>query len=143
MSRRQACAWGVFADQSRLCSQLDTPGELIGVASAFVLCVRVIGTVVGLTIYGVIVNAKQAVYIPQYVAPAVLPLGLPAEAIEPLVSLLSIGEVATALTIPGFTPEILGAAFAGYQRAILESFRYAWSESWEELTLACARMTYQ
>ena len=72
-------------------------------------------------------HGKLATKLPDYVAGAVIPLGLPATSIGPLIGALTAGNVAGAEAVPGVTLTIIEATGAAISQAFADSFRLLWA----------------
>jgi hypothetical protein len=60
------------------------------------------------------------------IAAAVIPLGLAPENIESFITALANNDQATLMTIPGVTPQIIGAGVNALKTAFAASFRNVW-----------------
>lgn len=108
-------------------AQLATPPELIAITSGLVLSVRSLGASTGLVIYNAVLHAGLAKNLGPKMAAAVVPLGLPPTSLAPLIGALTSGNTAAVATVPGVTPEIIGAAALALQTAYNIAFSYVWA----------------
>ncbi|PVH69717.1 MFS general substrate transporter [Cadophora sp. DSE1049] len=105
--------------------QMSTPGALISPASGLFIATRGFGGAVGIAINNAIFqNGLKS--LPTKVAEAVLPLGFPATELGLLIGALNSGNTTAIATIPGITPQILGAASGGLKEGYIHAFRYTW-----------------
>lgn len=81
----------------------------------------------GTAIYGAIFQSKAAHLVPEYVAAAVLPAGLPQSSLAALLGVLTgLAPESELSKIPGVTPAILGSATTALKDAYVHAFRYVW-----------------
>ena len=117
---------GIILPTNMVIAQLSTPPELISVASALVLSARSFGATVGLAVNNAIFTSKLSTAIPNKIAAAVLPLGLPPTSLGALIGALTTQNTALLAHVPGVTPRIIGAAAGALLQAYSASFRYVW-----------------
>jgi hypothetical protein len=60
------------------------------------------------------------------IAAAVLPLGLPASSLTAFIGDLAAQNTTALVTVPGVTPEIIGAGVGGLYEAYSLGFRFVW-----------------
>lgn len=87
----------------------------IGLATGVLGSIRAMGGAVAQAMYVSILTTKAAVYIPQYVTPAVLEAGLPESSLPALFA--GLGGTGNLTTVPGATADILAIAGAETSRA--------------------------
>jgi hypothetical protein len=92
----------------------------IGLATGVLGSIRAMGGAVAQSLYVSILTTKANVYIPQYVAPAVVNAGLPTSSLPALFAGLASSNFTA---VVGVTPEILAIAGAETQRAYFSSFK--------------------
>ncbi|KAL8276424.1 hypothetical protein RQP46_011176 [Phenoliferia psychrophenolica] len=80
----------------------------------------------GNAIFSAIFTAKFTDRLGPYIAEAVLPLGLLPTDLPAFIGSLASGDIATLSKLHNVTPQMIGAGFAGYQRAWADSARYGW-----------------
>lgn len=103
--------------------QLATPHHLIATATAVVTSSRAVAASSFTAIYGAALNTRIGEKLPSYVAEAAAKAGLPATSIPAFVGAIASKDTAAIPTIPGVTPEIIGAGVAAAQQALADSFR--------------------
>jgi trichothecene efflux pump TRI12 len=113
-----------------VCVQLCCPDEDIGMATLILGAVRAVGGSVAVTIYSTLVNGVMKHNAGKVVGAAVVPLGYPAESLEPLIVNLINENVEAAASLPGVTNTVLQAA-----RFALQS---VWSTGFHKVYLAAA-----
>ncbi|KAM0789204.1 hypothetical protein ACM66B_000049 [Microbotryomycetes sp. NB124-2] len=104
--------------------QLSTPPLFIGVASALVISVRTLGGVVGLAIADAIYGSLTNTQIPEAIAKAAMPLGLPPTSIGPLI--VSFFSHSDPSKVPGATGPIIGAAFDAAKQVQAHGYKIVW-----------------
>ncbi|EXJ89071.1 hypothetical protein A1O3_02135 [Capronia epimyces CBS 606.96] len=102
---------------------LNSPDEDIGVAVGLNGSARTSGGSIATAIYSTILADRVKHVLPGMVAKAVLPLGLPATSLGPLLQVLASGDTAAATKIPGISLPILGAALEAFKEAYVKGFR--------------------
>lgn len=89
---------------------LHIPQKDLGLASGLIGTFRSLGGSIGTAVLTVIMTSKAAVQVPLRIAEATVPLGFSADQVPALAIALQTGETAALATIPGATPEVIGAA---------------------------------
>ena len=107
-------------------AQLSAPPHLISITSGLFIGIRSLGASIGLPIYTAIFNAQLSSHLGNDIAAKVLPLGLPAKSLPLFIGALAANDQKALASIPGVTPQIIGAGVSGLQHAYLEAFRYVW-----------------
>lgn len=103
--------------------QLATPHHLIATATAVVTSSRAVAASSFTAIYGAALTTRIGDKLPSYVAAAAIKAGLPATSVPAFVGAIATKDTAAIPTIPGVTPEIIGAGVAAAQQALADSFR--------------------
>lgn len=103
--------------------QLATPHHLIATATAVVTSSRAVAASSFTAIYGAALTSRIGDKLPSYVAAAAIKAGLPATSVPAFVGAIATKDTAAIPTIPGITPEIIGAGVAAAQQALADSFR--------------------
>jgi MFS family permease len=109
-----------------LIASVSTPNALISTSITLGNTARGLGGAIGATIINQIYAAKTKKYLPPPILDRVLPLGIPLTSLEPLIVALAGNNVEGILDIPGVTPEILKAAFAGVEEGASEALKWVW-----------------
>jgi hypothetical protein len=112
-----------------VCVQLVCDDRDIGMATLILGAVRTVGGSVAITIYSTLLNSVLTKEAGLRVAQAVLPLGFPANGLEPLVLDLINENVAEAGQLPGMTPTILTAARTALSSVWLKGFHHIYIAS--------------
>ncbi|MCJ1472599.1 hypothetical protein MMC13_001248 [Lambiella insularis] len=107
-------------------AQLSSPPELISITSGLMASVRALGVTVGAAIYTAIFHSKLSSNIPNKIAAAALPLGLPASSLPALIEDLVAQKTELMPKIPGISLKIIGASMDALLDAYCDSFRYVW-----------------
>jgi hypothetical protein len=113
-----------------VCVQLCCADEDIGMATLILGAVRAVGGSVAVTIYSTLINGVMKHDAGKVVGNAVVPLGYPAESLEPLIVNLINENVDAAANLPGVTSTVLQAARFALQNV--------WSKGFHKLYLAAA-----
>ena len=103
--------------------QLAPPHHLIATATAVVTSSRAVAASSFTAIYGATLTSGISSKLPAYIAEAAIKAGLPATSVPAFVGAIASKDVAAIPTIPGVTPEIIGAGVAAAQQALADSFR--------------------
>ncbi|KEF61344.1 uncharacterized protein A1O9_02910 [Exophiala aquamarina CBS 119918] len=107
-------------------AQFSAPPDIIIIASALVSTFRGVGATIGTATFAALFEAKFTKLMPERIAAAVIPLGLPESSLLPLIGDLVGGETEQLATVKGATPEIIHAAVKGLKIAYIDSFRFVW-----------------
>ena len=107
-------------------AQLSTPKELVALALGLVISFRSLGGSVGLAINNAIFSSTLSTSLPQKIAEAALPLGLPPASLPGFIGALAAGDVTAAEQVPGVTPQIVGAGVGALRDASSIAFRNVW-----------------
>lgn len=106
--------------------QMATPAALISDSTALGYAARALGGCVGLVVNHAIFTSTLSTQIPRKISAAVLPLGLPASELAPLIQGISSGDSSILSGMSGVTTEIMSAAQSGALEAYQLAFRNAW-----------------
>lgn len=117
---------GIILPLIMVTAQLCTPPSLISTASALIIAVRALGGTVGLAIDTAIFNSALSTEIPEKIAAAALPLGLPPSSLGMLIGGLTAHDEEILAHVPGITPQIISAASQALVRAYGVGFRNCW-----------------
>jgi hypothetical protein len=71
-------------------------------------------------------NSSLSEHLASDIAATVLPLGLSEQQLPQLMAALASGDPTAAASIPGVTPQIIGAGVRALQGAYLHAFRLVW-----------------
>lgn len=104
-------------------AHFSAPPELLSISSGAMVTTRALGASVCLPVTTAIFNSQLTKYLPKDIASAVLPLGLSPDVLKQFIPALIANDNGTLATIPGATPEIIGAGVHGLQQAYITSFR--------------------
>ncbi|KAE9363866.1 MFS general substrate transporter [Stipitochalara longipes BDJ] len=107
-------------------AQLSTPPSLIAITTGLLIAVRSLGGSIGLAIFTAIFNTALAKKLGPGIAKAVIPLGLAPVNIEAFITALANNDESALMTIPGVTPQIIGAGVQALKTAFAGSFREVW-----------------
>lgn len=107
-------------------AQLSTPRALIATVSGLMIAVRSFGGSVGLAIYNAIFTKELTSNLGTKIAEAVLPLGLPMSSLPAFIGDLANQNTTGLMTVPGVSPQIIGAGVGGLYEAYSLGFRYVW-----------------
>ncbi|KAK4897775.1 hypothetical protein LTR27_004547 [Elasticomyces elasticus] len=105
-------------------AQMATPAELIATTTGIAAGVRSLGGSVGLAIINAIFASGLSSNIGPKVAKAVLPLGLPATSIGPLIAALGLGSADALQDVPGVTNDVTSAAGLAIKQSYVVAFRH-------------------
>ncbi|KAB5517003.1 major facilitator superfamily domain-containing protein [Coniochaeta sp. 2T2.1] len=106
-------------------AQLSIPVELVSVATGLIISVRSLGGTVGIAIYNtVFISAMKK--LPGKVAHAAIAAGLPPSSVERFVTDLAGQNSTDLVTVPGVTPEIIGAGAGALLDTYATGFRNVW-----------------
>lgn len=105
--------------------QLSTPPELIAIASGTIISVRSLGGTVGIAIYNALFR-DQLQRMGDNIAAAVLPKGLSPEVLPQFIGALNAHNATLLASVPGVTPEIIGAGADALLKTFLTGFRNVW-----------------
>lgn len=106
-------------------AQLSIPAELISVATGLIISVRSLGGTIGIAIYNSVFTAAMT-KLGDNVASAAVAAGLPSSSVPHFVGDL-VGQNSTDLvTVPGVTPEIIGAGSGALLDTYATGFRNVW-----------------
>ncbi|KAH6658528.1 major facilitator superfamily domain-containing protein [Truncatella angustata] len=106
-------------------AQLCVPHALITTASCLLISVRSLGGTVGIAIYQAVFRLGMS-HLGDNIAEAAITAGLPASSVLDFVTDL-VGQDSTALlTVPGVTPNIIGAGAAALFDTYAASFKSVW-----------------
>jgi hypothetical protein len=104
---------------------LVVPTYLLATSNLILSTVRVIGGILGLTIFQTVYNNKAAVKIPAAIVPILLEAGFSKTAIPEIIGIVL--QAPTALAqIPTITPELLKQILAANAEASSECYKYVW-----------------
>lgn len=103
--------------------QFATPPELIAVATGLAASLRSFGGSIGLAIFNAISASGFTKNLVPKVTAAVVPLGLPDQSIGLLIGALGTGNMTLVESLPGVTPEIIGAAGFAIKEAHVIGYR--------------------
>lgn len=103
--------------------QLSTPHHLIATSTAVVVSARAVGASTFTAIYAAALAQQTAKKIPSYVASAALGAGLPPTSLGAFIGALAGQQTQVLPTIPGVTPQIIGAGVGALKQALADSFR--------------------
>lgn len=107
-------------------AQLSTPPNLIALASGLMIGMRSTGGTVGLSIFQALLSNALGTQLPDKVLGQVVPLGFDPQYTGALLDGLGAQNATLLGSIPGVTPEIIGAAVVGLKEAYSVSFRRVW-----------------
>ncbi|OQV03057.1 hypothetical protein CLAIMM_08155 [Cladophialophora immunda] len=107
-------------------AQFSAPPDLISTTSGLMATSRGVGVTMGTAIYTTIFTGKLTGLLPQRIAEAVLPLGLPETSLPLLIHDLVSSDTEALAEVPGINPPIISAAVTGMKTGYLNSFRFVW-----------------
>ena len=103
-------------------ASLHIPQKDLGIALGSIGTFRYLGGAIGNVALNIVINEKSVVYLPKYIAKAVLPLGLPKAKLAAFSKALAVGK---ALAVPGVTPAMATAGLEASREAWAHAFRIA------------------
>lgn len=103
-------------------ASLHIPQKDLGIAFGSIGAFRYLGGAIGNVALNIVINEKSVVYLPKYIAKAVLPLGLPKAKLAAFSKAVAAGK---ALAIPGVTPTMASAGLEASREAWAHAFRIA------------------
>ncbi|KAI4603609.1 hypothetical protein KJ359_003425 [Pestalotiopsis sp. 9143b] len=106
-------------------AQLSTPPDLIAVASGLVISVRSLGGTVALAIFNALFLDETS-HLRENIAAAAVSAGLPSSKVGQLVAALSTQNETALASIPGATPQVIGAGADALFVTYLAAFRHVW-----------------
>ncbi|KAK4189070.1 major facilitator superfamily domain-containing protein [Podospora australis] len=106
-------------------AQLSTPPELISIASGIIISVRSLGGTVGLAIYNALFNSAMS-HVGDNIADAAVPAGLPPGNLGLFIGALVTRNATALASIPGATPNVIGAGATALLDTFLSAFRNVW-----------------
>ncbi len=104
---------------------LVVPSHLLATSNLILAAVRVIGGLLGLTIFSVVYNSKANVDIPQAVLPILTEAGIPQDLVPKIIGILLQAPQALA-QVPSIPPALLNQILAATAQASAECYRYVW-----------------
>lgn len=104
-------------------AQFSAPPELLAISSGALITARSGGAAIGFAIGNAIFNSQIDKHLPEDIASAVLPLGLPSTSLGPFIQALSNQNDQVLATIKGVTPEIIQAGVHGLRQAYITSLK--------------------
>lgn len=107
-------------------AQMSAPPALIAISSGLILATRSFGASISLAISQAEFSSTISSHLGADIAAAVLPLGFSPRYLPDLITALANNDQKAVATIPGISPQIIGAAVGGLKHAYLESFRPVW-----------------
>ena len=111
---------GDFIGQRKFITTLFT--HIPRIAQGFIGTIRFLGGAIGSTALNIVINEKSAKKLPDYIAKAVLPLGLPQDRLKAFSAALAAG---IPLSVPGVTPAMAAAGLVASREAWSYAFRIA------------------
>lgn len=106
--------------------QLTTPHSLIATATATTTCSRAISSTIFTAIYTAAFSRRLKIYMPQYIATAVIKAGLPDASVPAFVDSLANDDKAALSDIAGVTPAIISAGITALKQAYADAIRIVW-----------------
>ncbi|KAK6837344.1 hypothetical protein RU639_001133 [Aspergillus parasiticus] len=103
--------------------QLSTPHHLIATATAVSVCSRSIAATVFTAIFTAAMDARLQNDIPTYITERALQAGLPSSSLEVFIQAISSQSPQELVGIPGITPGIIQAGYAGLKEAYADGIR--------------------
>ncbi|RVX75917.1 hypothetical protein B0A52_00274 [Exophiala mesophila] len=133
-SNRSVWGFPVFFGAGLACSlnaliaaaQFSAPPDLISTTSGLMAASRGVGATIGTAICISIFSSRLSTLLPERIANAVIPLGLPTSSLPDLIHALVAHDMESLADVPGATPDIIQAAVTGMNSAYLGSFRNVW-----------------
>jgi len=107
-------------------AQFSTPPELIAITSGLMIAIRSLGGSVGLALYNAIFNSTLGNNLAPKIAAATLPLGLPETSLGQFITALTGSDPSAVASVPGVSPEIIGAGVEALKAAFSLAFRWVW-----------------
>jgi hypothetical protein len=104
---------------------LVVPSHLLATSNLILSTVRVLGGILGLTIFQTVYNNKAAVKIPKAIIPILSEAGFPTTLIPEIIGIVLQAPSALA-TIPAITPQLLNQILVANAEASAECYRYVW-----------------
>ncbi|RSL83331.1 hypothetical protein CEP51_004575 [Fusarium floridanum] len=104
-------------------AQFSAPPELLSISSGALITARSAGASICFAICNAIFNSQMTKNLPNDIAKAVLPLGLPTQSLGPFIQALADHNDSAFATIEGVTPQIIQAGVHGLQQAYITSLR--------------------
>jgi hypothetical protein len=106
-------------------AQLSIPVELVSVATGLIISIRSLGGTIGIAIYNSVFIAAMK-RLPDNVASAAIAAGLPTSSLYQFVGDIAGHNTTDLLTVPGVTPEIIGAGAGALLDTYAIGFRNIW-----------------
>lgn len=104
--------------------QLVSPHRHLATATAVAVIARAVSSSSFTSIYSAVVNDKLGVYIPEYVANAVVAAGLPVESVPDFILALTGPQPDAIALVPGVSESIINAGVQSLRQAYADGLRY-------------------
>ncbi|KAK5056233.1 hypothetical protein LTR84_012786 [Exophiala bonariae] len=107
-------------------AQFATPPSMIATATGLLVTMRNLGGAVGLAVYKAVFTHTLSSNLSRRVSEAVLPLGLPASSLKPLITALVTHDTTGISRVPGISKSIIAAGGHAVLEAYSAAFRHVW-----------------
>lgn len=107
--------------------QLSCPPVLMGLATTLLIAARTLGGTIGYAVALVIYENLASTRIGNYLAEAVIPLGLPPSSIGQFIGAYMSHDFAGLAQIPGVNGQIMGAGIDAIKRAQAKCYAIVWA----------------
>ena len=104
--------------------QLASPHRHVATATAVAVISRAVSSSSFTSMYSAVVANKLGVYIPEYIANAVVAAGLPVESVPDIILALTGSRPEAVASVPGVTEADINAGVQGLQQAYADGLRY-------------------